>query len=43
MAVRKQYLERAAAHPGRFFVIDSTASPEAIRGQLTNLMSRWNG
>jgi dTMP kinase len=42
-AVRKQYLERAAAYPDRFFVIDSTASPEAIRSQLTSLMSRWNG
>ena len=42
-AVRRQYLERAAAFPDRFFVVDSTESPEFIRGQLTELMSRWNG
>ena len=42
-AVRRLYLERAASFPARFFVVDSTASPEDIRGQLTNLMARWNG
>ncbi len=42
-AVRRHYLERAAAHPARFFVVDSTTSPAVIRGQLTELMSRWNG
>ena len=42
-AVRRLYLERAASFPARFFVVDSTASPEEIRGQLTNLMARWNG
>ncbi len=42
-AVRKQYLERAAAFPDRFFVVDSAASPAVIRDQLTDLMSRWNG
>jgi dTMP kinase len=42
-AVRRLYLERAASFPDRFFVVDSTASPEDIRGQLTNLMARWNG
>jgi dTMP kinase len=42
-AVRRLYLERAASFPSRFFVVDSTASPEDIRGQLTNLMARWNG
>ena len=42
-AVRRLYLERAASFPKRFFVVDSTASPEDIRGQLTNLMARWNG
>jgi dTMP kinase len=42
-AVRRLYLERAACFPARFFVVDSTASPEDIRGQLTNLMARWNG
>jgi dTMP kinase len=42
-AVRQHYLARAAAHPGRFFVVDSTARPNVIRGQLNELMSRWNG
>lgn len=42
-AVRRQYLERAATFPERFFVVDSTASPADIREQLTNLMLRWNG
>lgn len=42
-AVRSQYLERAAAFPARFFVVDSTASPDEIRHLLTNLMARWNG
>jgi len=42
-AVRQRYLERAAAYANRFFVVDSTASPEVIRGQLTELMARWNG
>jgi dTMP kinase len=42
-AVRRRYLERAAAYPNRFTVVDSTASPELIRGQLTELMARWNG
>ena len=41
-AVRRQYLERAATFPERFFVVDSTASPADIREQLTNLTSRWN-
>lgn len=41
-AVRRHYLERAAAYPGRFVVVDSTALPAVIRGQLTELMSRWN-
>jgi len=42
-AVRQRYLERAAAYADRFFVVDSTASPDVIRGQLTELMARWNG
>jgi dTMP kinase len=42
-AVRQRYLERAAAYANRFFVVDSTASPDVIRGQLTELMARWNG
>lgn len=42
-AVRSKYLERAAAFPARFFVVDSTASPDEIRHLLTNLMARWNG
>jgi dTMP kinase len=42
-AVRRHYLERAAAFPSRFFVVDSTASPEVIRRQLMELMDRWNG
>jgi dTMP kinase len=42
-AVRRHYLERAAAYANRFVVLDSTAAPELIRGQLTELMARWNG
>jgi dTMP kinase len=42
-AVRRLYLERAASFPERFFVVDGTASPEDIRGQLANLMAQWNG
>jgi dTMP kinase len=40
--VRRGYLERAAAHPARFVVLDGTASPEAVRIRLGEVMAQWN-
>jgi len=39
--VRRVYLERAAAHPARFVVLDGTASPEAVRVRLDEVMAQW--
>ena len=42
-AVRREYLARAGQEPARFFVVDGTRPPEALRLQLTELMQRWSG
>ncbi|HVE90207.1 MAG TPA: dTMP kinase [Burkholderiaceae bacterium] len=42
-AVRAMYLQRAAATPARFFVIDGAQAPDAVRDQLEHLMRQWNG
>lgn len=42
-AVRREYLARAEQEPARFFVVDGTRPPEALRLQLTDLMQRWSG
>jgi dTMP kinase len=42
-AVRREYLARAEQEPARFFVVDGTRAPEALRLQLTELMQRWSG
>ena len=42
-AVRAMYLKRAAANPARFFIVDGARAPEAVRGQLDDLMRQWNG
>ncbi|HVG05623.1 MAG TPA: dTMP kinase [Burkholderiaceae bacterium] len=42
-AVRAMYLKRAAASPGRFFVVDAAHAPEAVGDQLEQLMQQWNG
>jgi dTMP kinase len=42
-AVRREYLARAEQEPARFFVVDGTRPPEALRLQLTELMQRWSG
>ena len=42
-AVRTEYLARAQHDPARFYVVDGTRDPEALRRQLTELMQRWNG
>jgi dTMP kinase len=42
-AVRGEYLARAGQEPARFFVVDGTRPPEALRLQLTELMQRWSG
>lgn len=41
-AVRRGYLERAAAHPTRYVVIDGTTAPEAVRSRLTEVIAQWN-
>lgn len=44
--VRAAYLERAAAHPDRFVVIDATRSPgevaDAIRETMRDMLERWS-
>ncbi|MEF9943142.1 MAG: dTMP kinase [Burkholderiaceae bacterium] len=40
--VRQVYLERAAAAPGRFLVVNSTRAPEAISADLAERFSTWN-
>ncbi|MGH6624228.1 MAG: dTMP kinase, partial [Burkholderiaceae bacterium] len=42
-SVRSHYLLRAGHDPKRFFVVDGTRPVEAVRGQLTELMQRWDG
>ena len=42
-AVRRAYLARAERDPARFFVVDGTRAPDALRVQLTELMQRWSG
>jgi dTMP kinase len=42
-AVRSAYLARAKHDPARFYVVDGTRDPAALRHQLTELMQRWNG
>lgn len=42
-AVRRVYLERAAAQPQRFVVIDGTQAADVISARLHELMRRWNG
>jgi len=42
-AVRREYLARAGQEPARFFVLDGTRPPDALRLQLTELMQRWSG
>jgi dTMP kinase len=41
--VRRAYLDRAAAQPQRFIVIDGTQPADVIGARLTELMQRWNG
>jgi dTMP kinase len=41
--VRRAYLDRAAAQPQRFIVIDGTQPPDVIGARLGELMQRWNG
>jgi dTMP kinase len=41
-AVRRGYLERAAAHPARYVVVDGSASPESVSSRLAEVMARWN-
>jgi dTMP kinase len=40
--VRAQYLERAAANPERFFIVDGTRAPAELRVQLSELARKWN-
>ncbi|MEG0822462.1 MAG: dTMP kinase [Burkholderiaceae bacterium] len=40
--VRQVYLERAAAAPGRFLVVNSTRAPAAISADLAERFSTWN-
>ena len=42
-AVRREYLARAERDPARFFIVDGTRAPDALRVQLTELMQRWSG
>ena len=42
-AVREMYLKRAAADPGRFFIIDSQKTPQGVRDQLDHMMRRSKG
>lgn len=39
--VRNAYLERAAKSNGRFFVLDSSQTPEVITGQLLEKAKKW--
>jgi dTMP kinase len=41
--VRRAYLDRAAAQPARFIVIDGTQPADVIGARLTELMQRWSG
>lgn len=40
--VRGVYLLRAAEHPERFLIVDSTRAPEAISAELAERFATWN-
>jgi len=42
-AVRRGYLDRAAAHPSRYLIIDGTAAPDAVRSRIAAALAQWNG
>lgn len=39
--VRQSYLERAAADPGRMKVVDASADPGHVAGELRLILDRW--
>lgn len=41
--VRQTYLQRAAAHPDRFAVVDASQDPAAVRGEVESIIERRLG
>lgn len=39
--VRAAYLDRAAADPGRFLIVDATGTPEAVTEVILQKVSQW--
>lgn len=39
--VRNAYLERAAANPARFLIVDASAAPEKVAGEIAAKVTSW--
>lgn len=39
--VRDAYLERAAANPARFLIVDASAAPEKVAGEIAAKVTSW--